>query len=101
MESKKRMFGNWVIKISHTVRLSKINRLEAAPSLSAPINLIALHNTNFELRYYPMSPNLPFLFFSSSRSDCEVNDVIELAKDERLADKLYTETLRVLKLEAL
>lgn len=30
-----------------------------------------------------------------------MNDVTELAKDERLADKLYTETLRVLKLNAI
>lgn len=32
-------------------------------------------------------------------SDCQINDVIELAKDERLGDKLYMETLRVLKLD--
>lgn len=39
-------------------------------------------------------------FFSLSHfSDCEVNDVIELAKDEQLVDKLYAETLRALKLE--
>lgn len=34
-------------------------------------------------------------------SDCEINDVIELVKDEKLADKLYSETLRVLKLDAI
>lgn len=38
---------------------------------------------------------------SSVRSDCEVNDVVEMAKDDRLTDKLYTETLRALKLDAL
>lgn len=32
-------------------------------------------------------------------SDCEVNEVTELAKDDQLADKLYSETLRALKLK--
>lgn len=32
-------------------------------------------------------------------SDCEVNDVVEMAKDEKLMEKLYVETLRVLKLD--
>ncbi|KAG5671363.1 hypothetical protein PVAND_001564 [Polypedilum vanderplanki] len=32
-------------------------------------------------------------------NDCEVTDVVELAKDEHLVNKLYSETLRVLKLE--
>lgn len=40
---------------------------------------------------------MSFLFCS----DCEINDVVEVAKDERLADKLYTETLRALKLDAI
>lgn len=38
---------------------------------------------------------------SSVRSDCERNDVVEMAKDDRLTDKLYTETLRALKLDAI
>lgn len=32
-------------------------------------------------------------------SDCEVNDVVEIAKDEKMTEKLYAETLRALKLE--
>jgi hypothetical protein len=32
-------------------------------------------------------------------SDCEVSDITELAKDDDLADKLYKETLRALKIE--
>jgi hypothetical protein len=42
-----------------------------------------------------------FSSFSSLYSDCEIIDVVEQAKDEKLADKLYTETLRVLKLKAI
>lgn len=48
--------------------------------------------------FFPVSFNIPS---SSVRSDCEVNDVVEMAKDDRLTDKLYTETLRALKLDAI
>jgi hypothetical protein len=34
-------------------------------------------------------------------SDCEVNDVVEMAKDEKLTEKLYEETLRALKLDGI
>jgi hypothetical protein len=43
-----------------------------------------------------------FAIFSalmSHCSDCEINDITELAKDEQLGDKLYAETLRALKLD--
>lgn len=49
--------------------------------------------------FFPVSFNVPFC--SSVRSDCEVNDVVEMATDDRLTDKLYTETLRALKLDAI
>lgn len=47
--------------------------------------------------YIPIK--LVFHTFFSRFSDCEVNDVNELAKDEQLVDKLYAETLRALKLD--
>lgn len=37
----------------------------------------------------------PFLFFS----DCEKTDVVDIAKDEELGEKLLSETLRALKLD--
>lgn len=45
---------------------------------------------NFKINVFPLS-----LF-----SDCEVCDVTGLAQDEELADKLFKETLRVLKIES-
>lgn len=55
------------------------------------INSIITKSINFVVLF-----NFSFANYSS---DCEQNDLVEVAKDEQMADKLYTETLRVLKLE--
>lgn len=60
-------------------------------------NLIIFHNKQEHFTFSDVIQCSASYFCS----DCEVNDVVELAKDERLADKLYTETLRALKLDAI
>lgn len=68
---------------------------EAAFHLSLP------HKSLVTVCYAEMKRNVQ-LSLSNFRcifSDCEISDVTEVVKDERLADKLYTETLRVLKLD--
>lgn len=55
------------------------------------INSIITKSINFVVLF-----NFSFAYYFS---DCEQNDLVEVAKDEQMADKLYTETLRVLKLE--
>lgn len=68
--------------------------------------VVGINRTSRPNESYRVQTLIPFpLFFffewshARSSSDCEIIDVVEQAKDDKLADKLYKETLRVLKLK--
>ena len=96
-KQQKRMLGNKVIK------LLKVDFffVDFPPSGSFSAlsfshkNLIIFHNKHEHVTVFYLISMSVF----SRCSDCEVNDVVEIAKDEKMTERLYAETLRVLKLD--